>query len=257
MKKIFQSFTKVVEIVPPSSRNLKELLPYIKILKEVGIDTISVVSNPMGKPKLPALYTAQYLISEGFKVIVHYPLSGRSEVIIRSDMLQAASIGVNVILVLSGDPHGKGFWSGMCILDAIKLVKSYSILVGVAVDPNNINHKYLQSKTDAGADYLQTQPVFTISQALMFLKEIEQYNLPILLGIMIPKSKNHLDNLSKIPGVVIPEDYLNTFKEISDKDFITYALLQANKVIDVVKNIVDGVYLSIPQSMFNRLKEIK
>ena len=87
MKKIFQSFTKVVEIVPPGNGNLKELSPHIKILKEVGIDTINVVSNPMGKPKLPALYTAQYLIAEGFKVIVHYPLSGRSEVIIRSDML--------------------------------------------------------------------------------------------------------------------------------------------------------------------------
>ena len=161
------------------------------------------------------------------------------------------------MLVLSGDPHGEKFESGMDILDAIKLVKSYGILVGVAVDPNNINHKYLQSKIDAGADYLQTQPVFTISQSLMFLKEIEQYNLPILLGIMIPKSKDHLDKLSKIPGVNIPEDYLNTFKKIADKNFTSYTLLQANKVIDVVKNIVDGVYLSIPQSMFDYLRRIK
>ena len=255
--KLFQNFTKVVEIVPPSSGDLKELYQSIKILKEIGIDTISVVSNPMGKPKLPALYTAQYLIAEGFKVIVHYPLSGRSEVIIKSDMLQAASIGVNIMLVLSGDPHGKGFYIDMSILDVIKLVKSYDILVGVAVDPNNVNHEYLQSKIDAGADYLQTQPVFTISQSLMFLKEIELYNLPVLLGIMIPKSKDHLNKLSKIPGVNIPEDYLNTFRKIADKDFTSYALLQTNKIIDVVKNIVDGVYLSIPQSMFEYIKEIK
>jgi 5,10-methylenetetrahydrofolate reductase len=255
--KLFDTFTKVVEIVPPGSKDLKELLQPIKMLRNMGIDTISVASNPMGKPKLPTLYTAQYLMAEGFKVIVHYPLSGRSEVIIKSDMLQAASIGVNKMLVLSGDPHGKRFWSGMCMIDVIKLAKSYGILVGVAADPSDVNHEYLQSKVDAGADYFQTQPVFTMSQALKFLKEIEQYGLPILLGIMIPKSKSHLDILSKIPGIAIPEDYLSTFRNIADRDFLPYALLQANKVIDMVRNIVDGVYISMPQSMFECLREIR
>lgn len=259
MKKLFTDFTKVVEIIPPTKNTeIEKFFKSIKILKEVGVNTVSIVSNPMGKPKLPALYIAQCLIQQGFKVIVHYPLSGRSEVVVESDMLQAASIGVDIILVLSGDSHGQRFQGGMCMVDAIELVKSHNIIVGVAADPNNINHEYLKAKVDAGADYFQTQPIFTVDCALRFLKEISRYRLPVLMGIMIPKSKSHLEKLSQIPGIVIPDEYLKRFREIKPEEiFIVNALEQASKVINAVKKEVDGVYLSIPQSMFVHIKEMK
>jgi len=257
MKKLFTDFTKVVEIIPPT-KNTEKFFKSIKILKEVGVNTVSIVSNPIGKPKLPALYIAQYLIEQGFKVIVHYPLSGRSKVVVESDMLQAVSIGVNIILVLSGDSHGQRFQEGMCMVDAIKLVKSHNIVVGVAVDPNNINHEYLKAKVGAGADYFQTQPIFTVDGALRFLKEISRYELPVLMGIMIPKSQSHLIKLCQIPGIVIPLEYVGSFKKIkSEEIFIINALEQASKVINVVKKEVDGIYLSIPQSMFAHIMEIK
>lgn len=256
MKKIFQNFTKVVEIVPPL--DMKGFYKNIKVLKDAGINTVSIASNPLGKPKLPALYVAQYLIDKGFKVIVHYPVSGRSEVIIKSDILQAISMGVEIMLVLSGDSHGGQFKSGMNVIDTIKLVKSYEdILIGVAVDPNKIDHIYLKEKVEAGADYFQTQSIFTINQTLQFLKDMKQYDLPILLGMMIPKSKEHIEKLLKIPDIVIPEDYLSSINKIPDENFIDYILLRTNTIINAVKNDIDGIYLSMPQSMFNYLKDIK
>ncbi|MCK4359386.1 MAG: methylenetetrahydrofolate reductase [Candidatus Cloacimonetes bacterium] len=255
--KLFSNFTKVVEIVPPIDYTQK-FDENIRILNDNDIHIVSVVSNPMGKPKLPALYTAQYLMDYGFETIVHYPLSGRSKVIVKSDILQAASMGVNTMLILSGDSHGQRLWDGMGIVDVIKLVKSYNIWAGVAADPNNINHEYLKAKVDAGANYFQTQPVFTVESVLKFLEELQRYNLPVLLGLMIPKSQSHLIQLSQIPGVVIPDEYLGSFEMDSlEEDFIENAFEQANKIIDVVKEIIDGVYLSMPQSMFKYIKEIK
>jgi len=254
--KLFSSFTKVIEIIPPSGKDMNSFFKSIKVLKETGVKVVSVVSNPMAQPKLPALYIAQYLISEGFKTIVHYPLSGRSEVIVKSDMLQAVSMGVDVMLILSGDPHGITFESGMNILDAIKFVRSHNILVGVAANPNKINHEHLKAKVDAGANYFQTQPVFTIDCALKFLKEIEQYNLPVLIGIVVPKSKKHLERLLQIPGVVIPKEYLKSFEQINtEEDFMTNAFARANKIIETIKEMTAGVYLSMPQSMFRYIGE--
>ena len=255
--KLFSKFTKVVEIVPPVDYTPK-FHERIQILGDNDIHVVSVVSNPMGKPKLPALYTAQYLMDYGFETIVHYPLSGRSKVIVASDIFQAASMGVNTMLVMSGDSHGQEVQSGVCMADAIKLVKDHNIIVGVTADPNNIDHRYLEIKVKAGADYFQTQPIFTVANALRFLKEISRYELPILMGIMIPKSISHLAKLYLIPGVVIPYEYLGSFKKINSKeDFIINALVQTNKIIDAVKGIVDGVYLSMPQSMFKYIGEIE
>jgi len=255
--KLFQDFTKVVEIVPPVNYTPK-FDENIQILNDNDIHIVSVVSNPMGKPKLPALYTAQYLMDWGFETIVHYPLSGRSKVIVKSDILQATSMGVNTMLILSGDSHEQRLQDGISVVDVIKLVKSYNIWAGVAADPNNIDHEYLKVKVKAGANYFQTQPIFTVDSALKFLEELQMYNLPVLLGIMIPKSQSHLIQLCQIPGVVIPDEYLRSFKmEGLKEDFIENAFEQANKVIDVVKKIVDGVYLSMPQFMFKYIKEIK
>lgn len=255
--KLFSSFTKVVEIVPPVDY-IQKFHERIQILGDNDIHVVSVVSNPMGKPKLPALYTAQYLMDYGFETIVHYPLLGRSKVIVESDILQASSMGVNTMLILSGDAHGQKFQSGMCMVDAIKLVKDYNITVGVAADPNNIDHEYLETKVKAGADYFQTQPIFTVGCASRFLEEISQYKLPVLMGIMIPKSISHLAKMYQIPGVVIPYEYLGSFKKINSKeDFIINALAQVNRIIDTVKGIVDGVYLSMPQSMFKYIEEIE
>lgn len=255
--KLFSNFTKVVEIVPPVNYTEK-FHERIQILGDNDIHVVSVASNPMGKSKLPALYTAQYLMDYGFETIVHYPLSGRSKVIVESDIFQAASMGVNTMLVMSGDSHGQEFQNSMHMVDAIKLVKDHNIVIGVAADPNNINHEYLKAKVKAGADYFQTQPIFTVDSALRFLKEISRYNLPVLLGIMIPKSKNYLEKLSQIPGVVIPDEYLKSFEKIYlDDDFMENTFEQANKIIDAVKEIVDGVYLSMPQSMFKYIGEIE
>ena len=255
--KLFQNFTKVVEIVPPVNYTEK-FHERIQILGDNDIHVVSVVSNPMGKPKLPALYTAQYLMDYGFETIVHYPLSGRSKVIVESDILQASSMGVNTMLILSGDSHGQKLQESTCMADTIKLVKDHNIFAGVAADPNNINHEYLKAKVKAGADYFQTQPIFTVDSTLRFLKEISRYELPVLLGMMIPKSISHLAKLYQIPGVVIPYEYLGSFKKINSKeDFIINALVQVNKIIDAVKGIVDGVYLSMPQSMFKYIGEIE
>lgn len=251
------TFSKIVEIIPPSGKNMKKFYGDVEILKETGVKTVSVVSNPMGKSKLPALYIAQYLMDEGFKVIVHYPLSGRSEVIIKSDVLQAVSMGVGMILVLSGDSHGTKFESGMNIFDVIKLVRSYDILAGVAVSSNKIDHKYLKAKVDAGANYFQTQPVFTANDVLILLKEIQKYCLPIYVGVMIPKSKKHLERLLQIPGIVIPDAYLKSFDNINtEEDFIENAFIQARKVVEMVeKALGNGVYLSMPQSLFKYIGE--
>ena len=73
-------------------------------------------------------------------------------------------------------------------------------------------------KVDRGVDFIQTQTAFDIDDAKDFLKDLEQYNVPVLLGLFPLKSHGiawYFDNY--IPGVSVPKDLLKALKK-AEKD---------------------------------------
>jgi 5,10-methylenetetrahydrofolate reductase len=69
-------------------------------------------------------------------------------------------------------------------------------------------------KVEQGVDFIQTQTAFEIDQAKEFLKELEQFNIPVLLGVFPLKSHGiawYFDNF--IPGVSVPKDLLKSLKK--------------------------------------------
>ena len=68
-------------------------------------------------------------------------------------------------------------------------------------------------KVEQGVDFIQTQTAFDVDQAKDFLKELEQFNVPVLLGLFPLKSHGiawYFDNF--IPGVSVPKDLLKALK---------------------------------------------
>ncbi|TFF93049.1 MAG: hypothetical protein EU543_04485 [Promethearchaeota archaeon] len=69
-------------------------------------------------------------------------------------------------------------------------------------------------KVEQGVDFIQTQTAFDIDEAKDFLKDLEQFNVPVLLGIFPLKSHGiawYFDNY--IPGVSVPKDLLKGLKK--------------------------------------------
>lgn len=254
----FREFVVATEFIPPYTPDEGVLLRKIDELREIGVDTVSICSNPMARPKLPALYVADVMGPE-FRRIVHYPCAGRSSIVFRSDLMSAIMIGVDALLVLHGDPHPECA-NEVDVLTRIRIAKAEpftGILIGAAADPNAKCFDGLKAKKDAGADYFQTQPVFDERTLTEFLNGAQSLELPILMGIMIPSKKSQLETLAKIPGVTISEEYLAKFRDIqNDGAFVANATAEAIRLIDVCKGACAGVYLSAAPSQLRYLKDL-
>jgi 5,10-methylenetetrahydrofolate reductase len=95
---------------------------------------------------------------------------------------------------------------------------------GCVANPNAVE-PYLEPeilkvgrKVDQGIDFIQTQTAFDIDVAKNFLKELERYPVPVLLGVFPLKSHGiawYFDNY--IPGVSVPKDLLKALKK-AEKD---------------------------------------
>lgn len=251
-------FEIAVEFIPSYSPDVATMVERMVRMKESGVETVSIVSNPMGKPKLPALYAAQ-LMDGMFNRIVHYPCSGRSSIIFRSDMMEAVAIGVEAVLILAGDPHPECS-AQVIAADRIKILKTEpfsSMLVGAAASAQHFSIDNLKEKKDAGADFFETQPVFDYETMINFMDKTSVLEVPTFVGIMVPRSIKQLESLKNIPGVVIPGSYFDLFKDVTGEgEFKVTAVKIALDLIAKAKEICGGVYLSASPDMIPCFEDV-
>ncbi|MCK5670270.1 methylenetetrahydrofolate reductase, partial [Candidatus Bathyarchaeota archaeon] len=92
------------------------------------------------------------------------------------------------------------------------------INVGIAANPNAdpLIPEVLKvgRKTKLGADFIQTQTMFDIEKTKEFLKEMDRYKTPVLVGVFPLKGYGIADFFDKfIPGVSVPPDLLADMKK--------------------------------------------
>jgi len=89
--------------------------------------------------------------------------------------------------------------------------------VGCAANPNSNPREpeilKVGRKVEVGADFIQTQTSFDIDDAKEFLKELEKFNVPVLLGLFPIKNYGIAWYFNEyIPGVSVPKDFLKALK---------------------------------------------
>ena len=96
------------------------------------------------------------------------------------------------------------------------------INVGIAGNPNAnpLMPEVLKigRKTQIGSDFIQTQTMFDIEKTKEFLKEVDKYNCPTLVGIFPLKGYGIADFFDRfIPGVSVPKDLLASMKKAKEE----------------------------------------
>jgi len=95
-----------------------------------------------------------------------------------------------------------------------KIEMNFGCVANPNSDPREPEILKVGRKVERGIDFIQTQTAFDIDQAKEFLKELEQFNVPVLLGLFPLKSHGiawYFDNY--IPGVSVPKDLLKSLKK--------------------------------------------
>jgi methylenetetrahydrofolate reductase (NADPH) len=191
----------------------------------------------------------------------------RNRIALQSDVLGAASVGVNNFLFLTGDhqsfgnhPDAKGVYD----LDSIQLVEiarnmrdkgifqsgdkilwgNPEIFIGAAAnpfaDPFELRIDRLEKKIKAGADFIQTQSVFNLDRFNKWIDEVRSRGfdkkIHILAGITPLKSLKMTERMKfHVPGVDIPDYIYRRMKNTSDPKNEGYNI--ALELIDDIKKI--------------------
>jgi 5,10-methylenetetrahydrofolate reductase len=233
------------EIGPPKSCDgyvIREKSRYFKGI----VDAVNITDNQTAVVRLSSIASAKILLDEGIEPIMQMTCRDRNRLAIQSDLLGAAALGIHNLLCLTGDyqkfgdqPEAKGVFD----LDSIQLVatvakmnsgfllseqqmkKCPDFFIGAAAnpfaEPLEMRVIRLFKKVQAGARFIQTQPVFDMNIFRRWMEKVVELGLhekcAIIPGVMPVKSVKVLYHMKKeVPGVKINDEYIDRLEKAPD-----------------------------------------
>ena len=275
-----------IEITPPRSVKLDDMLNKVKECKLAGIDAINIPDGPRASSRISSLVAAIIIEREiGIETILHYCCRDRNLIGMQSDILGGFAAGLKNYLIVTGDPPKLGDYPNatpVFDIDAVGLAKVVhnlnhgidiagniinpptSILIGVGANPcaidvdKEINH--LLNKYKSGAEYAITQPVFDPDALLRFMDKAaaKGIDFPFVAGIWpLVSLKNALFLKNEVPGVVIPSSVIERMERARTKeDGLKFGIEIAREIKEQIKDRVSGYQISAPFGKTNVAVEV-
>ncbi len=263
-----KKFTVTAELGPPKGTNMDGFLKQAAYLKGV-VDAVNVTDGQAALMKLGSLAACHKLKQFGIEPIMQITTRDRNALALQSDLLSAAVLGIENVLVLTGDPihigdHPKakpvydvdagelmkiahGLNQGVD-MNANKLDGSTKLCIGAAMNPcvEDVDTEISKTrrKIESGADFFQTQGVFDVERFKRFVDRYkkEGFDKPILAGIILIKSVKMANFMNeKIPGIVIPKPMIARFDSVPDPK--GECVKVASELIQSVRPFVQGVHV--------------
>jgi methylenetetrahydrofolate reductase (NADPH) len=212
------------------------------------VDAVNITDNQKAVARLSSIASAKILLEEGIEPIIQMTCRDRNRLAMQSDLMGAAALGIQNVLCLTGDhqkfgdnPEAKGVFD----LDSIQLIatvasmnagvllsgyemkKATAFLIGAAANPFaqpfEMRLIRLQKKVQAGAHFIQTQPVFDLEIFARWMERIVDMGLhektAILAGVLPVKSaKTLLWMREEVPGIRIDEKYIQRMERAGDPE---------------------------------------
>jgi 5,10-methylenetetrahydrofolate reductase len=245
MKEIKEGrFVLTGELEPEKTTGLEEILESARAMKPYVV-AANVTDNPLAMAYMNSLVPSYIVQKEtGLETVYQMVIRDRNRLALTSDVLAAAYLGIKNILSISGDHTVLGDNRGglpvydldsaqfvyllhKMIDDGVDLAGNeihgkVEINVGIAANPNAdpLEPEVLKigRKVKIGADFIQTQTMFDIDLTKEFLKEVERFNCPTLVGVFPLKSFGIADFFDKyIPGVHVPKDLLEAMRKCKEE----------------------------------------
>ena len=274
-------FVRAVEVTPPHGWDPSELLASARRLRDAGVHTVHIVDGPAHRSRIASLPAAIVIERElGIETVPHYSCRDRNMLGMLSDLLGAAAAGLRNLLLITGDPPRGGPYDtgGVYDIDSIGLTNVVqqlnlgldpggssigsptSFVKGVAVNPGALDPeeeiRRFAWKAEAGADFAVTQPAFDPDAFLAFVREIEGFGVPILVGLWPPLSLENAEFLAhEVPGVDVPAAVLERMSRAQDRgadEAAREGIAVAREVLDAVRAQVAGALVSTPGDRVDR-----
>jgi len=269
LEKILSSGQKAVtsECGPPQGTDLSVITEKADAIKN-HVDTINITDNQTSVTRLCSLAACINIKLMGLEPILQMVTRDRNRIALQSDILGAASFGINNILCLSGDhqsfgdsPQGQNVHDidSMQLIQTVRYMrdegkllggdeinKPPTMFVGAAAnpfaDPFEIRVPRLAKKIAAGVEFIQTQCIYNLDKFELWMKQACDRGLHekvyILAGVTPFKSAGMARYIkNRVPGMDVPDDVVKrmagTPKEKQADEGIKICIESIQRLMDV------------------------
>jgi methylenetetrahydrofolate reductase (NADPH) len=258
-------FVVTAEIAPPKGTDLSEALAAVE--KLTGITAVNVTDNQGANMRLSSLALAARLQQQGTETVLQLTCRDRNRMALQSDLLGAASFGIENLLLLSGDhskfgdhPDSRPVFD----LDSVQLLDMAAGLmagtdmagksldgvpeffpgaaVNPAAEPFELMFQKVAKKVDSGARFFQTQSVFDRETLERFMLAMQPLQVPVIAGVLLIRSSRMARFLNdNIPGVQVPETLVQRLD--SAEDPLAEGVEIAREAVAWARDHCQGVHL--------------
>ena len=258
-------FVVTAEIAPPKGTNLGQA--FAEARKLVGVTAVNITDNQGANMRLSSLALAARLQQSGIETILQLTCRDRNRMALQSDLLGAASFGIENLLLLSGDhskfgdqPDARPVFD----LDSVQLLDmTAGLMAGVdmvgkpldgapkffpgaaanpAAEPFELMFRKVAKKVESGARFFQTQAVFERWALERFSAAMQPLGVPVIAGVLLVRSGNMARFLNdNIPGVQVPDELVERLERASDP--VAEGVAIAREAVAWARELCQGVHL--------------
>jgi homocysteine S-methyltransferase len=275
-------FLVTVELDPPRGHTVEKLVQGAKILKERGVDIVDINDGSLGRVRMAVLPTALLVRdATGLDINMHFTCRDRNLMGIQGDLLGAHALDIRNILAMTGDPPRAGDYAdatavfdvdGVGLLEILRRMNEgqdatgssigepTSFWVGAALNPaaEDVGREVerFHRKVQAGARWVQTQPVYDLAHLDRFLERAGGSPIPVVVGILPLHSARHAEFLhNEVPGITIPDAIRRRLREAGDSA-LRVGIEMAQELVRDVRARHAGAYLMPSFGRFEVVAEV-
>ncbi len=233
-------FLITVEVAPPRGVNWEETISALKPLKG-KVDAFNVTDCQRSMVRMSALSMAKLLLDSGYEPILQLTCRDRNRIALQSDLLGAWALGIRNLCLMTGDfttlgdqPDAKPVFD----VDSVQLIEiaeklnsgrllngkelngKTSFLIGAVhnpfAGPEFLQTLKLKKKIEAGARFVQTQPVYELKIAEEVHSLISSLGAVPLIGLLPIKSLKMANFMKRLNPTSIPPSLIDGLERAKD-----------------------------------------
>jgi len=261
-------FVVTSEIGPPKGTDIKESLDDAVLIKD-RVAAVNVTDLQSSVMRVGSLAICRLLKERGVEPILQITCRDRNRLALQSDLLSASVLGIENVLLLTGDhpalgdhPQAKPVFD----LDSVQLIQVAKMLesgkdmagnelkgtprfcIGAVVnpgaDPLEPEIIKMEKKIAAGAEFFQTQAVYDVEQYKQFLESAAHLKTKILAGIVLLKSAAMAKYMNEnVSGVHVPDALIQEIQSVAKEDRKKKSVEIAVRLIKELKPLSSGIHL--------------
>jgi methylenetetrahydrofolate reductase (NADPH) len=272
------AFVVTAEVGPPRGASADAIRRKVEPLRGWA-DAVNITDNQGGHVRMASWAGSLAALAAGVAPVMQLTCRDRNRIALQSDLLGAAALGIQNVLMMTGDhpkfgdhPDAKPVFD----LDSVQLLWTARtmrdegrLLSGRKLDPppdwflGAVENPFappvafratrLGKKAAAGAEFVQTQYVFDVPAFARWMTEVTDLGLDrrcaVLAGAGPIRSLRALDHmLSNVPGLHIPEAVQRRLRAAGEDRVAQEGLAMCAETIAELREIpgVRGVHVMAP-----------